>query len=512
MKHPLLQVNEVYKIQASHLIGIHEIQHERFEEFCRQLPRFHNLLEEDASDEHWRQYLATLYAYRNRLAQGLLSFNALVKPEEIERVERLTEKSKHVFPQYYEAAVQVTQLYRHLTELRDNPLFERLISLEPRTDTLNIALGNQSYSECIKKLFYARCQERKVRFITASAARRGFNLGWLVLLGPPYFYPKHLFTAPRAGRIDVVSYAWLDNELELGLDFGAGITYQEGQVGGSEIFWDKVVKRSLSKHSKLKVHTWKMTPEEDRLLWKTESESATSPAWEKVTARLYRLANDKAVLLEQGEKFSSDVLWLAGSKEVDVCRVKHRELEVGNYLLLRTAKDHNHVLEMSRQFLGDEAESYFASHQVWKRRLRNLLSKHRMQTVIRHLRNNGSKRAKEINLRNWANEDTIGPRDLEEFSILLRVLKLEDRLKEFWEAAKKIHEARIRAGFQIRENLCRLAMSTDLAQLEMEGEYCFQLPDEVGGSMTAFRIEGISEQKLGIARQYVRVVMDLNDY
>lgn len=499
-----------YSMQESNWVFVHETDHELFEMFCRSLHRFRSTLKEDAYEDTWRYFLSALYRYRNLCLTGLLSFRDQSERIDIELLESLVKRSAVQFQQYHEDARRIYGIFEQLSNLDDNPLWEKLLELRLRTK-LDIFISSSYGRDVVEYNVQNQVEWEDARLVTTAGAKAAYGRLALVLTGPPYRYPDWFFTSSRYPQVHVLSYSWMNNRVTFDNDMIKSIVHPSADKR-KVIINRSQIKKEIPNAASVTIDRDEWEPpafDSSHLIQKiVRVSSSSSTAWERVKARLYRLPNNKVVLLEHGAGSWSLILSFNDIGEVEVERSYNKNLASGMYLLHRTGKDRDYLLQLSRQILGEDADHCFACLSEWKELLQKKLSEYGAKRVAKNLKEHGAKYANEINLRHWASDYNIGLRKKEEFRVLLTFLKLDDVVDEYWDASRRIGIARIKAGQRIRKNLLAVVEHTDLSDLELDGEFSFQLQDDVGGSLTAFRIEGVSSETLDVSNKFTRIIFE----
>jgi hypothetical protein len=219
-------------------------------------------------------------------------------------------------------------------------------------------------------------------------------------------------------------------------------------------------------------------------------------------ARVLQLAANQAVLLdwdEQARGFCIDISAEDDDQDEQddelVCRRYNRDLDAGDFIILRTAGGGDLIPVLADHIMGDRAQQLRGFEKQWKNKLRAIRDEIGEDDLLNLLKKAGAVRANHANVGNWIRERTIRPNADADFQAILKVCKLDSREEEFTRAAAVILKAHKRAGFQIRKMLIDQVRKVDLQELRRKGSLVFQLPElEGNASMTAYRIERIQPE------------------
>ena len=151
---------------------------------------------------------------------------------------------------------------------------------------------------------------------------------------------------------------------------------------------------------------------------------------------------------------------------------------------------------MADALLGPAARRMRDRQQEWKGRLREELARVGSVRLEEALRRRGSTTA---NLRFWASEDNIRPRQDHDFALLLRHLGFADP-GPFLTEGRSLWSAHQRAGVRLTTALEELVEKADLGELEISGRQKLQLVRPgITATLTAVRVLAVNPQTQEVA-------------
>lgn len=344
---------------------------------------------------------------------------------------------------------------------------------------------------------------RHIEVITPSQLATGRCFTHMIVVGPSVWYSDAVFSAPRANRLDILRFRWIKDSWRPKNAFLGAIPASAQQT----------VHDTVAPHEPVDDDAVWLEPEE--LLPSanlaealaafdhTSGVSIGDDDEDMVDARGYYLAGGMAVFLEAEEKTS--VLTIDPNED-DRRRVKRLpagEIEPGVYILLRTAGGGDYVIPIADRLMGNAAKHARERQRYWKDRLRAVVSREGLLETSVLLLDYGSQVANEQNVRNWMSYRSIRTQDKRDFIAIMRAAGLDAETELLWQEMSRIHTAHMRAGAEIRRLLLKQASRTDFTELEHSGRMEFALPGNDTGSLTAFRIERISNETTLVADRHL---------
>jgi hypothetical protein len=477
----LIAVSRVYECLAACEVHRYRISHEPFNTFCLRLQRLQHALNELGDDEYWRPILQYLCRFRYLASATPSPFNdpGIFSPTTCGNIEELlSSRGPHLYPDFAVQTLALLDLHRDLAATIANPL---LSAISERLTDVSTLLVRESGLVARTEHILASCG-RAVRAVAPVRLKSLDCLTHLIVVGPARWYPEYVFTAPRARRIDLLQYTWMRDKPVNLTSFLVlpGKTPRRGPAIAP--YQDETIDM-IDADAVLPLVNWQQ-------IVQTARETAEETQ-DDVDARLFILESGRAVFLEADEQATARTIDV-NNEEQPVQRVAVTELTPGMFVLLRTSGGGDYVVPVADRILGTSAENVRTQQRQWKQRLRELAKTEGITAISRRLREHGSRIAGIVNVRNWMSERSIKTANYEDFAAIMAVIGEAQRAKDFWNSMCVIDRAHRKAGFHISKLLLKQVKATDLRELELQGTLEFTLPEEEGGSITAFRIEQIA--------------------
>lgn len=476
-----------HRLCRDHRLDYRRVYHHAFRTYHERTNHLANLLDTGDVDEEWGQFSRMLRRYRFDLSAAPLAFN---NPSAVPRMDskaltQFVETASISRPRIAESARRLVDLLNSLTESGENPLLENLTALLSYTphDQAGVVVAESRLVRLTAEALQSLPVARGLEVRTADALRRANHYDLLVVIGPARWFPDHVFNAPRADRIVVISYSWLRSHWLPTPSFLAPtagravrppsqVAAEENGLDGVETEFD-----------------WSLL--ERRVAGEIEIVDKSGEQ-DLIQARLYALVEDYAVFLEATGHRTNLVIDLDGDEDDRVAQVADADIEPGMFIVLRNDDSGDYLVPVANKILGHLAGGYRAQHARWKNALRDRVRREGLEATSRRLIGAGSERGETWNLRNWISERNIAPQDKSDFAAIARLVGMGDQVNDLWRITLAIRGAHVRAGAAIRRQLVAKVRTADLAELEAQGRMDFELPDIEGGRLTAFRIEGRS--------------------
>lgn len=531
----LAEADRLHRCCRNLQIHFHRCQFVPFREFARKLQELRTALGDDAADETWRSFMLPLWRFRKRAIQTGLPFGAaeLLDASDLASIESASRRIEHL---YISHAPRASWLVSRLRELRLSGTQEtagwvqRVMALDRQTVIATAASDPAVIA----------ATEHHLRTVTGHAAAivvgpdrlRGMPVGVpLATIGPLAWFPAHVWLAPRASTIHVITYAWLndrrsdDGVLDDALgdpvcdDVDAGA--RRASADSEQIDVDDV-RRSL-----LPVGLEELIASID-----LDSPHQLEAEESEVDARLFRLAGRRGIFLEtdrtvrildvQGSVDEEDDETEVGVSNapddtVQRCVVRRLpldEIEAGMFILERGPSDDellDALITIRLEGTGTELEDLLRTQAEWKARLQRQLEEAGEEVVADVLSSNPAiEKYAERNLWNWADDGVILPESRACFDAILELVGLGDKKEEYWSNGELIRRLRREAGHQVTKLLVRqINQQLDLRGLETEGKQRITLVS-TSTAMDIYRVESISRRAFAVPRNRTRVSFDLS--
>jgi hypothetical protein len=494
----LADADPIYACSDSTQIHSHAIQCSDLKNFCSNLDRLERSLGELNEDQYWITYLRQVRRYRFQLCATPLTPDQQGKST-LELVTGLRYHLRHCSEVYSahlaRLAHDILDKAEVFAQANSNPLLDAVTSISHDNNEIHRALlvKESRLVPFAEAALASHATTRQTEVITPPQLDSGRCFTQMIIAGPAQWYSNAVFSAPRATRLDIVRFSWIRDGWRPKNAFLGSMPASRNQAihdlggpvgvtGGDEIWLEPeglLLSRSLV----------------DAL-----TESSHTPGdnnggdEDMVDARGYYLASGMAVFLEVAEKAS--VLTIDPNEEDRhrFKRIKIGEIEPGVYILLRTAGTGDYVVPVADRLMGRAAKHARERQRYWKDKLRAVVDREGLLATSVLLLDHGSQVANEQNVRNWMSYRNIRTQDKRDFIAIMRAAGLEAETEQLWQEMGRIHAAHMKAGMEIRRLLLKQATTTDFAELEHFGRMEFALPGADTGSLTAFRIDKISNE------------------
>lgn len=495
---PLADVNALYHVAGECVITAELVGCESLREFSagvRSFDRDTKLLASEAWIPFARKASRSAWDLLNTPlplcspAMGLSDTAARLR--EMASANRLSSRKELV-----ERARHLAAILEDLGRRNDDPLGTRCREILATGDLRRSALlvREACWLEAVDGSF--RNAGVPVEVFVPTSLREGAPLETLVVSGQAQFYPDAVFSAPRAESVAIVRFSWLGDIVE-----------SAPLLPGAENAPLRI--RHFALPSEQPPSAQPADEEfEPAIEWSTilSDSGPTGPAEfepDHVDARLFALAGYFAVYLEVDEGPGLLVVDPEADREHRLGRKQTRDVEVGDFLLLRKERSEYEFLEdTANRLLGSQAASLREAQAAWKRALRARVRIRGVDGVARDLSARG---CSVQNVRYWANSASIRTQRARDFEILADYLGLRDEAADLWAKMGRIVAAHRVAGFRIRKNLIELVRTADLGELATFGMVELDLPEHEAGALGVFRVESLAPEESAIARRMLRV-------
>lgn len=480
---PIASAEALYECARSRSVTYHTVEHPTFQRFYAVARRLERAAGERADDDVLRPLIRDARRLRFELATVPLPFNdATVRQRIGGNHDSIARKVALIYPGIAHDTAEVVQLLTELLASGDSPFQDVIDSLGGRGTALVLRKGRLVPS--VQAVLRARPATRDVEVLDLETVRSARTFNRLIVCGPSHWFPDYIFSAPRAADLHVVSHGWQRSEWEPRSPFVANTPEREQP-------------RVVAPVGDEGPEAW---PEVD---WEAISRSALGTEGARhdlVEARLFLLSGGLAVFLDC--RSSALVIDVEAEGNQRVTRVSSDDIEPGTYLLLRTEGGGDYIVPLADQILGDRAKGHRAMQQDWKERLRHVVAtspepdvRNRLIDVSLRLIDLGATRADEGNLRYWMSARNIKTQDMQHFRAIMELVGLGAEADRYWGVMRQILAAHHQAGRRIRRRLIERVRAGDLRGRERAGRIDFALPEEEGGKLSAFLVEGRSPNR-----------------
>jgi hypothetical protein len=500
------EVSDVYQV-GSQAIATREILHHsgtgRLASYINTISRSSL---EYTEDELWMAIIRRCRRTLRELGSTPLPFNdpSFDLAGTSQYLSQLTIQARGSYPEtLLHALDQAIQSLLALSQSSDNPVGSLVLEIlhtgtEERSAVL-VRLSPQLAS--IEKWVTSKTSGTAV--LTARQLPSVSALETLVVIGPSFWFPTHVLTAPRAESICFVHYGWLrdreqDSRLFAGSQHAPGVQIRTPYA--PELPSDQVI----SADELTPAVNWgalEKLSEDGRLPFRGDSYRAD--------AHLFLLSGGYCVYLEIVDGASILVIDLE-AEGIHRLHTEHAaSIQVGSYIVLRSeGASGDFIPEVADSLLGARSRHLRQLQREWKGALWNKIREYGYSGVERQLRALGVTYPN-VRYRVWRN--SISTQEPKDFLLLMQYIGLGERAEELWSAMAEIREAHIRAGQKVRRLLDQAVLGSDLDALVVQGFIEVRLPEIDAGALTVFRVEARSPKPSQVSEDLLRVVRKIED-
>lgn len=511
---------KVYKIISKCEIVHHLVDHAELADVSYSLRALTHASRVEAEEDYWQKSLDPVRRLAFALCSTPLPFNraAAVSGIDWDKLNQQVRLSQHLYPDSYDSFSGLVQKMKSLSEEACSPFTIPLESLHSENGGMSVIIHNPRMNQAVAAYFAGSAGLSKARVVSARQLREAHMHELLVTIGPCRWFPDHVFLAPRAQRIHVISFRWLSDLWKPEPVF----------LNCSESTEDASHKHSIGELPKIRSQPAISSPglpnlEPKDLLPPIRYFKADSirlqPDEETVPAKICLLSGGRAVFVSAGEGASQLIIDPSETGGAILRRVPTDALEADLCLLLRTSGGGDYIAPLADRILGNLAEERRKQQAEWKNRLLDsalkqfgALSRRDFAIQISNkLRLPGLSKMRPANIHYWMSSKCIHPSRIEDFSAILDFAGIKDRTQELWKAMEEIDCAHRRAGHVIRKMLLQQISTASLEPLERDGEMTFDLGEQDGGSLSAFQITQVFKEVAEIPVGRIGVLLDLEN-
>lgn len=340
-----------------------------------------------------------------------------------------------------------------------------------------------------------------VRLVTEGQVTGLTGLESLVVVGPSYWFPAHLLSAPRAEAICFVHYDFLrDREHETRLFEGSH------PMPGTRLRSAAVAEPTHEVDDQMEADQLVPTVDWNALAKATGVRlRSSSEDLEAVRANLFLLADGHSVYLEAADGPTIDVVVdVEPGRNPRLASQRTRLIEPGHYIVLRTeGGSGDYIPGIADARLGKRAAVLRALQAEWKSALRRKVRQRGFSGVERDLAALGV-RSPNLRYRLW--KHSLRSQSPNDFRILMEYIDLGDRAAEIWSAMVELFEAHLRAGQDVRKLLEKAVIAADTDRLIQTGRADVRLPEMKAGTLSVLRVDGRSPETKAVGEDDLRVI------
>ena len=488
-------------------IEVHNIDDAEFHRFCLSLIAFERSLGESASDDYWKPFLRTLKRYRFDISSTPLPFDYAMNQGSnlVERLRGQLGHCKLIYPRFADSAQELVDRVLAVRGSHSNPILAVCADIAGCSGVdVAMLIKEPRLIPAVEQLLCDASGIGPVEVIGQTQLKGHSCYSTLIVIGPARWYGDYVFQSPRAHQIHIVKYRWINDGSPSSRVFtGSSKLSGDGCVGIGGVVSTSTKESPVPPNDSLNPEDFLPSIDWDDILRRVSARTVGDPEQaddgeEYVTALLFQLEGEIVVPLDASEGARATVLMLTQENTNPVQRIPVTNIEPGMFLLVRTRGGGEYIVLVADGILGERSDSAREAQRDWKDHLRRKVLQDGLRRVVHSLERYGSRRANQVNVRNWMSYRTIKTEDQRDFRAIMNLIGLPERFDEYWQKMTLIDNAHRRAGQLIRRQLLAEVRSADLDGLEKLGRMEFDLPGVEGINLTAVRIEDIHPQTFEI--------------
>jgi hypothetical protein len=423
---------EVYRDACRCEIIRHRVDHSSLAELSRSLRAFVNLLGDEATDEFWRRALGPIRRLGFTFCSTPLPFSMAAAAAGIDwsGLRRQARVCEQLFPDAHEALVNLVQQLEDLSARTDSPFLATLEEIHQQGGELGVVLRTPLMNRAVADFFARTATLRNARVVSPPQLRRGHLCNVLATIGPCGWFPEHVFSAPRAAVVHVISPRWIRDSWKPGPIFLHNSEMSDSRspshrIGATPKVHGETNPDSYSPTDLLPVDLLPPMPVFGGGWHPFAGHSGDSD--EAVPAHLCHLIGQRAVFVAADDGSSSLIIDTSEMGQAGVRRVPASELEPGHYLLLRTSGGGDFIAPVADRIMGDRAKRRRSEQSEWKQRLISAATDRFGQVgrrelsarVSAELQSQNLSQARPANVHYWMSSKCIRPRKIEDFIAIM---------------------------------------------------------------------------------------------
>lgn len=495
----------IYSVAERAKLGWFTVDHDGFREFSLSLQQLKRGLGERLAVDHWVEFIGILNRARWRYSITPLPFNSPAFGTGLisEQLPSLLRRISAHEPLGYvaeaeELAAQALSLFQSPSDSLTDCVIELIRADKAPKGTL--VVPKATYQSAIAAHLAHRARGIGIDVVTPRELALLGAREAITVVGSTVWYRgmDHVFVTPRASRVMMVRWEWINETLPSEERFAGG---HRGKRREPTPPPSPKARESIPASEILLEIDWVGVGAV--LIDGTTAAAAGEP----VESRLWALANGWAVATRADTDATIRTVdpSLEGVARVGESAIA--DLEVGDYVALRSGGGGDIIAEIADLQIGDDAARLRGLQLLWKGELRRrikLISSEGVATSIDTYPQN---------VQNWASDspNKIGPGKREDFIRVLTFLGLEDRSKEMWGAVTRLRREHIKAGRVFTKSLVSKISTADLSQLENTGTMVVTLNGVQGAPMQVWRIEDRSEETLMVPESLLLRPIEVGD-
>lgn len=535
-------VDKIFQICSSCSLTINEVFDQQVNDFSKGLTQFLKLIYATGQEDSWREFASRLKRYRFLISASPLPLsNCFFETDKtyIRLSELLDLRSRGAgrSDDVTEFAQKVLSSFKALSSSGSNNLNSRFYELLLRgglsPDSAVVLLDNDLV-KAVRDFFDTQKSYKSLEVLSAYELKGVKTFNRIFIFGAPVWFLRKgyafLFSAPRSPKVDLISYCWINNKIEIKPSFDTPLP-SKGTGKKPDALKMAVNTEGIPPQIEIEESDSFLPILDTESLRNRLSKAGAVDEHEEgddiVEAQIVILAQKKAVLVEHSDTASSFVLnlsgrnldtddsgqmvdeeeeeeeeilideddesWQATDQDIKLLgRTPNTELEEGMFLLLRTKGGGDYIVPIADKILGGKKDDCRRMQKNWKSMFKLILERYGPEYTKKELKKMGGTDITETTLRNWIRERNIRPGRCENFEAVMHLLGLNAEIDKYRKNTEIILYAHRRAGGFIRKMLLEQIKKTDLKKLAIDGAMVFNLAGiDTMASMTAYRIEKI---------------------
>jgi hypothetical protein len=492
----------VYENLVRLRVKTHQVEHSELHTFCTRVREFEKSLDETSGPD-WSTFLRIIKRVRFELCAVPVSFKCPRFPEgRMEQLKNCLRLIRASYPRQAAIAEELIANIHSLESSNDNGMLGNVLAL--RDEIGSAHLGIVVPESSLIRMIAPVVLKDGVEVLHPAELRDERSFDRLVVTGSAQWFPSHVFFSPRAADIHVVTYSFLRQD-----SLSSSVLVHPFAQGHLEIGGTAAGPHAIKSTDALTFDEVLPKIDWDSLHKRFSPSQSEIDTLGSIPARLISLEQGFAVFVDDEEGASVLAIDVDNPKS-PVQRILSEDIERGMFVLLRTAGGGDYVAEVADSILGANASAVRGQQDDWKALLRRRIAECGFDAVAAELRELGSSRANEPNLKYWASERSIKPHDPADFNAIMKLVGLEDKSEAYWKGAEIIDSAHRSAGFHIRKLLLKRVQRSDLSVLEKDGLMTFELPEIGCGNLTAFRVIDLAPNSVTVPANKVGKLLEMN--
>ncbi|MGD9126467.1 MAG: hypothetical protein PVH19_03730 [Planctomycetia bacterium] len=503
---------EVYCDASECEITRHWIDHPALADVSCSLRMLLQSVGTDVEDDFWRLTIRSLRQITFALCSVPMPFVAIADKLKLdwEKFTRQVRLCRQLYPDAHEPLDSLRRSLEPILAETTSPFLPVLESIAKLDAGMSLTMCNLQWNRSVVELFANNAALCNVQLVSATQLRGARRCNTLAVIGRCAWFPEHVFAAPRATSVHIISYRWIKDTWKPGPVLLHSIGENNSHNGNHRI--GSLPRISNSKEPEGielgNIQTEDILPPLPPFTHGSfqSTGNGTTDGEETLPARLCLLSGGRAVYVSAEDGVSSLVIDTSELGDSMVRHIPTEKIEPGMYLLLRTAGESDFIATLADRILGAQAKMRRSQQVEWKDKLLErargqfgVLPRRKLsRQIAKYLQTFDSIQVRAVNIHYWMGSKCIHPRKRKHFSAILRFAGIAEKEEELWKAMGDIDRAHRRAGRHITKMLLQKIATSSLDTLERDGEMDFDLGDQHGGTLSAYQVTEILGEELEV--------------